>query len=64
MIILKTDKEIAQMRTAGHFAWELLEMLEDYIKPGISTEDINALIVDRSKKKGAICAPLNYRGFA
>src|SRR5690606_26466742 len=34
-----------------------------YIKPGISTEDINTLVHEHTLSKGAISAPLNYRGF-
>jgi len=63
MIILKTEEEIAQMRGAGHLAWELLELVSEYIRPGISTEDINVLIHEYTLKKGARSAPLNYRGF-
>jgi methionyl aminopeptidase len=63
LIILKSDKEIDEMRKAGHLAWELLELVGQHIKPGISTQDINDLVEDYTRKKGAISAPLNYKGF-
>ena len=63
MIVLKSDQEIDQMRKAGHLAWELLEKVGDMIEPGVSTEDINQMVHTYTLKKGAISAPLNYRGF-
>ncbi len=63
MIVIKTDTEIDEMRAAGHFAWELLELMETYIKPGISTDDINSIIHEKTRQRGAISAPLNYKGF-
>ena len=63
MVILKTDKEIDRMRQAGHFAWELLEGLEAFITPGISTEAINQWVEEKTQARKAISAPLNYRGF-
>ena len=63
MIILKTDAEIDIMKRAGHLAWELLEMLEGVIKPGISTLEINDLCEDLTKRRGGRSAPLNYKGF-
>lgn len=63
MIVLKSDREINEMRKAGHFAWQLLEEIEKIIKPGISTQDIDDFVAAYSKEHGAISAPLNYRGF-
>jgi methionyl aminopeptidase len=63
MIILISDEEIDAMRPAGHLAWDLLEGIGKMIKPGISTEDINTFVHDFTTSKGAISAPLNYKGF-
>jgi methionyl aminopeptidase len=63
LIFLKNDKEIDDMKKAGVLAWELLEAMESFIKPGISTQDINDYIHEHTLKKGAIPAPLNYKGF-
>lgn len=63
-IIIKTPAEIEKMRVAGRLAAEVLEMIEPYVKPGVSTDELNDIchdyIVD---KQQAIPAPLNYRGF-
>lgn len=63
LIRLKTDKEIDAMRPAGLLAFELLELVSKHLRPGLSTQDINDLVHDYTLSKGAVCAPLNYRGF-
>lgn len=63
MIVLKSDQEIDAMRPAGHLAWRLLNMVEEMIRPGISTLDINQAVHKMTLKEGGISAPLNYRGF-
>lgn len=63
MIVLKTDKEIDAMRAACHFSYELLESLETFIRPGISTLEINDFIHEATLRRGAKSAPLGYKGF-
>ncbi len=63
MIALKSDQEINAMRVAGKLAAETLAMIGKHIKPGISTQDLNDIVHDYTVSHGAICAPLNYRGF-
>lgn len=52
------------MRVAGKLAAEVLEMIEPYVKPGVTTNELN----DRchqyiTEVQHAIPAPLNYHGF-
>lgn len=63
MIYLKTDAEIDQMRPAGELAGELLDMIEEYVKPGITTLELNDIVQTYTSQKGGVSAPLNYRGF-
>lgn len=63
MIVLKSDAEINAMRMAGKLAAETLAMIEQYVRPGISTLELNDICHEFTIKRGAICAPLNYRGF-
>ena len=63
MIILKSDEEIDAMKPAGLLAWDLLEAVKEIIRPGISTQDINTFVHEMTLSRGAIPAPLNYRGF-
>lgn len=62
-IHIKTPEEIEKMRIAGRLAAEILEMIEPYVVPGVSTLELNDIchkyIVEEQK---AIPACLNYRG--
>lgn len=62
-IQIKTPEEIQKMRVAGRLAAEVLEMIEPFVKPGITTSEINDIchrhIVE---KQLAVPACLNYRG--
>lgn len=61
---IKTPDEIEKMRVAGRMAAEVLEMIGDYVVPGVTTEELDKLchdhIVDVQK---AVPACLGYRGF-
>ena len=63
MIHIKTPEEIEAMRPACRHAAQALVMIEEHIRPGITTDDINDLIHEFTVSQGAIPAPLNYRGF-
>ncbi|KNC65386.1 methionine aminopeptidase, partial [Pseudoalteromonas rubra] len=62
--VIKTPEEIEKMRVAGKLAAEVLEMIEPYVKPGVTTDELNTIchnyIVDVQQ---AVPAPLNYHGF-
>jgi methionyl aminopeptidase len=61
---IKTPSEQEQMRIAGRLAADVLDMIEPYIVPGVSTDEINARCHDYIVNvQRAIPAPLNYRGF-
>lgn len=63
MIQLKTDDQILEMRESCRLAASVLDMIEPYVKPGISTQEINDICHQYILDHGAIPAPLNYRGF-
>lgn len=46
MIIAKTPEEIEKMRIAGRLTAQVLEALTDYIKPGLSTMEVNDFCED------------------
>lgn len=63
-VTIKTPDEIEKMRVAGRLAAELLEMIESHVRPGATTDEIDALCHDYIVNvQQAIPAPLNYRGF-
>lgn len=61
---VKTPEDIEKMRVAGQLAAEVLEMIEEYVQPGVSTAELDRICHDHIvNKQGAIPAPLNYKGF-
>jgi methionyl aminopeptidase len=63
MINLKSDQEIGDMRRSCQLAGRVLNMIEEHIRPGISTLELNDICHEYIIHNGAIPAPLNYRGF-
>lgn len=51
------------MRHAGRLAAEVLDMITDYVRVGVTTEELNTLCHDYIVGHNAIPAPLNYKGF-
>ncbi len=61
---VKTADEIQKMRIAGKLAADVLVMIEPYLKPGISTNELDKICHDYIVNiQQAIPAPLNYHGF-
>lgn len=63
-IVIKTPEQIEKMRVAGRLAANVLNMIEPYVKAGVTTDELDKIchnyIVDEQQ---AIPAPLNYHGF-
>jgi methionyl aminopeptidase len=60
-ITIKDPEGIAGMRTAGRLAAELLDYLAPFVKPGITTNELDRLAeAHTTQVLGAISAPLNY----
>ena len=60
-IVIKTPEEIEKMRVAGRLAAEVLEMIGQYVKKGVTTDEINTICHDYIvNEQQAIPAPLNY----
>ena len=63
-VTLKTADEQDKMRVAGRLAADVLDMIGDYVKPGITTGELDRICHEYiTEVQGAIPAPLNYRGF-
>ncbi|MBU1627427.1 type I methionyl aminopeptidase [bacterium] len=63
MIELKSIKEFEIMRESGRLAARVLEHLEDKVKPGIQTRELDSIAYKFIKKHGATPSFLGYRGF-
>jgi methionine aminopeptidase type I len=63
-VTIKTLEEQDKMRVAGRLAADVLDMIGDYVKPGISTDEIDQICHKFiTEEQQAIPAPLNYKGF-
>ena len=63
-VTIKTPEEQDKMRTAGRLAAEVLDMIGDYVKPGMTTGELDSICHEYiTTVQDATPAPLNYRGF-
>ena len=63
-ITLKSKAEIEEMRVAGQLAAEVLRMIAEHVKPGVTTDELNEICHRHiTEVQQAIPAPLNYKGF-
>ncbi len=63
-VTIKTPEEQDKMRVAGRLAADVLDMIGNYVKPGITTNEINEICHKYiTEVQEATPAPLNYRGF-
>lgn len=63
MIIIKNSSEIELMRKSGELLAEVLLLLEDAVKPGVSTHDLDALAEKFIAANGATPTFKGYAGF-
>ncbi len=59
-IKIHTPEEFAKMRASGRLAAEVLDYITNYVKPGVTTNEINDLCHNFIVGRNAIPAPLNY----
>lgn len=62
-ITIHGQEDFEGMRKAGRLAAEVLDMITEHVKPGVTTDELNTLCHDMIISHGAIPAPLGYRGF-
>ena len=62
--MIKSIEEINGMRDAGKLAAEVLDMITNFVKPGISTGELDKICHDYIvEEQKAIPANVGYRGF-
>ena len=60
-VTIKSSEDMAKMRIAGRLAADVLEMIEPFVKPGVSTGELDQRCHDYIVNvQQAIPAPLNY----
>lgn len=63
MVNIKSEREIALMKEAGHYNYLTHEEIKKHIKPGITTEELDKIAYNFIKKLGCEPSFLNYEGF-
>lgn len=63
MIVIKSAADLEKMRVAGQMVAEILQLLREKIKPGVTTRELDALAEAECKKRNAIPAFKGYGGF-
>lgn len=63
MVSIKTEKQIELMRKAGQIVAEVLDLMQQNAKPGISTKALDKIAFDYIISKGAKPSFLHYNGF-
>jgi methionyl aminopeptidase len=63
-ISIKSLVEQEKMRVAGRLAAEVLDMIGEHVKPGVTTEELDRLCFEHiTQVQKSIPANVNYRGF-
>ena len=63
MITLKSKREIELMRIAGNIVYKTHKYLEPFLKPGITTQEIDDLADSFIRSQGAIPSCKGYEGY-
>ncbi len=63
MITIKSPDEIKLLKIAGRIVYDTHKYLQQYLKPGISSLELDKLAYDYIIKRGATPSFLNYDGF-
>lgn len=63
MIAIRTRKEIDYMRQAGRVVGETLQMLQEIVKPGISTGELDRIAEEYIRKHDAVPSFKGHYGF-
>ena len=63
MISIKSDREIELLRIAGNIVYQTHQYLKDFIKPGITTGELDKLAEEFIRSKNATPSFKGYEGF-
>jgi len=63
-VTIKSPEEQDKMRVAGRLAADVLDMIGEHVRPGVTTDELDQLCHQYiTEIQEAVPAPLNYRGF-
>lgn len=63
MITIKSERELDYMRDAGAVVANSLRIVQENIRPGVTTAELDSLVTDYIEKVGAIPSFKGYGGF-
>lgn len=61
--IIKTSDQIEGIRKSGIVTNEILDIVAERIKEGVTTNEIDRWVSEHTLKRGAVAAPLNFYGY-
>jgi methionyl aminopeptidase len=62
-VTIHGPEDFEGMRRAGRLAAEVLDFITPHVQPGVVTDDLDRLCDAFTRERGAISAPMNYKGF-
>lgn len=63
MITLKSEREIEAMKQSGELLASIHVALRDFIKPGVTTAEIDKFVQAKIEGAGAVAAQIGYEGY-
>jgi len=61
--IIKTPEQLEGMRKSSIINVAVLDYVSENIKIGMTTEEINTMVYEKTTQMGGVPAPLNYQGY-
>lgn len=62
-IISKSPAELSKMRKAGRIVAEALQLVEQHVKPSVTTESLDRMVEELIRSRGGKVAFKGYRGY-
>lgn len=62
-VVPLTQDEVKKMRAVGKLAARTLEHVARFVRPGVTTDELDQIVQDYTLSHGAKSAPLGYHGF-
>jgi len=63
MILIKSDNDIQMLTESGRISAKIIQGLQAFVRPGVSTEELDNLAEELMKKEAVVSAFKNYKGF-
>lgn len=63
MITLKSEREIEAMKKSGELLASIHVALRDFIKPGVTTAEVDKFVQEKIEGAGAVAAQIGYEGY-